>query len=182
MTDDNLSDEDKALFRAHMRSVKPLNKKELVKSEKIRPVPIKKITHPSVAPPKKSIPLSDFIQEPIQSDTQLKWYRHSLPTARLRALKNGAIPWEGRLDLHGLRPDPAREAVCDFILNQHSQGRRCLLLIHGRGSYQGEPPVLKNLINRWLPQFDEVLAFHSAHPKDGGLGAVYVLLKRQRDD
>jgi len=57
-----------------------------------------------------------------------------------------------------------------------------MLLIHGKGGYEGAPPVIKNLISRWLPQFDEILAFHSAKAKDGGHGAVYVLLKRNKED
>lgn len=40
-------------------------------------------------------------------------------------------------------------------------------------------PCNKNLLNRWLPQMNEVIAFHSALPKDGGSGAIYVLLKRK---
>jgi DNA-nicking Smr family endonuclease len=39
-------------------------------------------------------------------------------------------------------------------------------------------PVLKGKVNHWLQQRDEVLAFCSARPVDGGTGAVYVLLKR----
>ncbi|MEE9156926.1 MAG: Smr/MutS family protein, partial [Gammaproteobacteria bacterium] len=40
-------------------------------------------------------------------------------------------------------------------------------------------PVLKNKLNNWLRQRDEVLAFCSTRPVDGGTGAVYVLLKRR---
>jgi len=38
--------------------------------------------------------------------------------------------------------------------------------------------VIKNKVNSWLRQHQDVLAFHSAMPKDGGNGAVYVLLKK----
>jgi DNA-nicking Smr family endonuclease len=34
------------------------------------------------------------------------------------------------------------------------------------------------MVNRWLRAVDNVLAFHSAQAKDGGSGAVYVLLKK----
>ena len=105
----------------------------------------------------------------------------SIPSKQFRALKNGLIPWEGKLDLHGVTTETAREALSQFIQNQTQQHKRCLLIVHGKGEHrQGTPPVIKNMINRWLPQFDEVLAFHSALPKDGGHGAVYVLIKRNR--
>jgi DNA-nicking Smr family endonuclease len=98
----------------------------------------------------------------------------------MRALKNGEIPWEGRLDLHGFKADTARTSLCHFIQTQAQNNKRCLLIIHGKGGHQGAPPIVKNLINRWLPQLEEVLAFHSARPKDGGHGAVYVLLKTNK--
>jgi DNA-nicking Smr family endonuclease len=52
-------------------------------------------------------------------------------------------------------------------------------IIHGKGNTSlGKMPVLKGRVNSWLRQKNEVLAFCSARPNDGGTGAVYVLLKR----
>ncbi|KGP63443.1 DNA mismatch repair protein MutS [Legionella norrlandica] len=178
MTDDFLSDEDKALFRNHMRSVKPLNEKTKRVTD---PTPLlhKKIySAPGSAKLKEENFLSDFIKETVQSNTILSYANSSIPTKRFRALKNGQIPWEAKLDLHGLKSEDARQALQHFIQTQSLNNKRCLLIIHGKGGHQGAPPVIKNLINRWLPQFSQVLAFHSALSKDGGLGAVYVLLKR----
>lgn len=103
-----------------------------------------------------------------------------MPRKRLTALRSGEIVSEARLDLHGLNPDSARTSLCDFIEKQTLQGKRCVLIIHGKGSKHGEAPVLKNHVNHWLQQLPQVLAFHSAIPRDGGTGALYVLLKRQR--
>ncbi|MDI1351513.1 MAG: Smr/MutS family protein [bacterium] len=181
MADDIMSEEDKALFREHMRSVKPLN--EQTKREKQRvvpPTPQKKKFVPIIASPKKEYFLSDFIDDTVLSHTLLSYSHPSLPTKRFRALKNGQIPWEGRLDMHGLKAEEARNALCHFIEKQAQADKRCVLIIHGKGGHEGAPPVVKNLVNRWLPQLEEVLAFHSAQAKDGGHGAVYVLLKRNR--
>ena len=187
MADDFMSDEDKALFRDHMRSVKPLNEK--TKRENNPPtVPPKVPGKPkTINPPrianKKEYFLSDYIKEAVLSNTILSYCHPSVPSKRFRAFKNGQLPWEARLDLHGLTTEAAREALSLFIQTQAHNNKRCLLIIHGKGGHEvGAPPVIKNLINRWLPQFDEVLAFHSALPKDGGHGAVYVLLKRNRED
>ena len=188
MADDFMSDEDKALFRDQMRSVKPLNEK----TKRVgRPITVsveksqKRDTPPTVDKKtisKKEYYLSDFISETVLSDTILSHCDPGFPTKRFRALKNGQIPWEARLDLHGLKTEAAREALSHFIQTEANKNKRCLLIIHGKGGHQGAPPVIKNLVNRWLPQFDEVLAFHSAQAKDGGHGAVYVLLKRNRED
>ncbi|CEG57683.1 Smr/MutS family protein [Legionella fallonii] len=187
MADDFLSDEDKALFRAHMRSVKPLSKQTpRVDTQTTPPEVPKKIRTPSLPHKKteheKEYYLSDFISETVLSNTLLSYCRPSLTTKRFKALKNGQIPWEARLDLHGLRTETARDSLRHFIQAQVNNGKRCLLIIHGKGGHEGAPPVIKNLVNRWLPQFDEVLAFHSAQARDGGHGAVYVLLKRNREE
>ncbi|PWY54162.1 DNA mismatch repair protein MutS [Legionella qingyii] len=181
MADDFLSDEDKALFREYMRLVKPLNEKtKRVKSPEPKPsIPTPKIKSP-IKQAKKEYYLSDMIVDTVLSETILSYSHPSISSQRFKALRNGHIPWEARLDLHGLKSENARDTLCQFIQTQAENSKRCLLIIHGKGGNLGAPPVIKNLLNRWLPQLDEVLAFHSALPKDGGSGAVYVLLKKQK--
>jgi DNA-nicking Smr family endonuclease len=182
MVDDFLSDEDKALFHAHMRSVTPLNEKtQRVKSIAPKPaIPPKRKEFPLVTA-KTEYYLSDVIKDTVLSQTILSYAQPGLPSQRFKALRNGQIHWEGRLDLHGLKSEKARDALCQFIQLAAENNKRCLLIIHGKGGHEGAPPQIKNLVNRWLPQLDTVLAFHSALSKDGGTGAVYVLLKRNRD-
>lgn len=188
MADDFMSDEDKALFRDQMRSVKPLNEKtkRVSRPTSLSAQKTAKIDSPPAVSkktiPKKEYYLSDFISETVLSNTILSHCDPGVPSKRFRELKNALIPWEARLDLHGLKTEAAREALSSFIQTEFNKNKRCLLIIHGKGGHQGAPPVIKNLVNRWLPQFDEVLAFHSAQAKDGGHGAVYVLLKRKRED
>lgn len=182
MADDTLSDEDKALFRDHMRSVKPLNEKtSRVKDPKTPPPVQMSPRRKQIENTEKAYFLSDFITDTVLSNTILSYSRESLPSKRFKALKQGNIPWEVTLDLHGLKADAARQILCDFIQKQTANNRRCVLVIHGKGGHEGAPPVIKNLVNRWLPQLEQVLAFHSALPKDGGYGAVYILLKRNKE-
>lgn len=181
MTKKSLSEEDQALFRDAMRSVTPLKEKKLkiersVSEEKTLKTK-KSPAHP--APPLQQN-LSDFISDPVQSNAALSYAVPGMPAKRLRALKNGLIPWEAKLDLHGLYADHAKDALIQFIKKQSHHNKRCLLVIHGKGGHKGNAPVIKNLVNRWLPQFPDVLAFHSAQAKDGGNGAVYVLLKKTK--
>jgi DNA-nicking Smr family endonuclease len=129
-------------------------------------------------PNPKETYLSDFISETVFPDSNLSYCKHQVPNKRFHLLKQGKIPYEAKLDLHGLQSEEAREALSHFIQKQTENNKSCLLLIHGKGGHEGAPPIIKNLVNRWLPQFDDVLAFHSAEPKDGGYGAVYVLLKK----
>lgn len=179
--DDSLSDDDKALFRQHMRNVKPL-KEPTPKTQFKTPPPIAKPLckkhEPLPITSKKAYFLSDFLSETVLTHTVLSYAHPSLPTKRFKALRQGQIPWESRLDLHGMQVEAARNALCHFIETQALNNKRCVLIIHGKGGQEGAPPIIKNLVNRWLPQMEEVLAFHSALPKDGSNGAVYVLLKR----
>lgn len=161
MTKDTLSEEDKALFRAYVRQGKTLDKDSALS---LGPI--------------KHYELSDYISEPVFAETILSYSPPSFPQKQLAALKKGRIPWEARLDLHGLHLEKAKQSLSEFIQMNAQQNKRCVLIVHGKGGYHGEPPLIKNLVNRWLPQLNELLAYHSARPKDGGAGAVYVLLKR----
>lgn len=126
--------------------------------------------------------LSSYYTDEVLAHTTLSYVSHGIPAKRFRELKTGTIPWQAKLDLHGLTTEDARETLLAFILRQYEAGHRSILIIHGKGGVHGEAPVLKNLVNHWLKQIPTVLAFHSAKPKDGGTGALYVLLKRQRHE
>lgn len=102
-----------------------------------------------------------------------------------RKLRMGQYPLEARLDLHRMSVEQARLAVYRFIRDCRDQDIRCSLITHGKGAGRERPALLKSCVAHWLPQFDEVLAFHSAQRHHGGSGATYLLLKksdRKRQD
>ena len=174
-----LSDEDKALFRSVMNTVKPLHK-TMERAPNTPPImkPLQK-SCPPIPIQKTQNYLSNHYTDIVHSNSTLSHY-NNIPKKRLSELKNGFVPWEARIDLHGLTLDAARNSLCDFIDTHSKQAHRCLLIIHGKGSRHGEAPVLKNHVNHWLKQLPQVLAFHSALARDGGTGALYVLLKRNK--
>ncbi len=100
----------------------------------------------------------------------------------LRKLKRGAFSYRSHLDLHGLTRAEARPRVEGFLANARKRGERCVLIVHGRGLHSKEGiPVLKEAVNSWLLRgriSRAVLAFCSARSIDGGLGAIYVLLRK----
>ena len=96
-------------------------------------------------------------------------------------MKRGALPIEGRIDLHGMTRDQAQLRLFNFIVGAYEQGKRSILVITGKG--QGGMGILKSEVPRWLnlpPIREKVLGFSYAQPKDGGDGALYVLLRRHR--
>lgn len=102
----------------------------------------------------------------------------------LRRLRGGELAYQAHLDLHGMKTDEAKAAVQAFVLRSMSLGHRCVLLVHGRGrNSPDQRSVLKEGVKRWLTRGElgrRVLAFSTARPHDGGSGATYVLLRRER--
>ena len=102
----------------------------------------------------------------------------------VRRLRTGEFAYQSHLDLHGLTSEEARAAVDRFLARAYQRGHRCVLIVHGRGlNSEGQLPVLKRRLINWLARGTHarlVLAFTSARACDGGAGAVYVLLRRQR--
>ncbi len=140
------------------------------------------LTHrasPASPPPQAVAPiyLSDAMQTTFTGEAALFYCQTPLEKNHLHRLKQGLLPMEGVLDLHGLFAEQAKTALIQFIEHHVQAKHRLILVIHGKGKH-GQMPLLKNLVNHWLPQLPQVLAFVSAKPKDGGTGALYVLLKR----
>jgi DNA-nicking Smr family endonuclease len=102
----------------------------------------------------------------------------------VRRLRRGDFSWQAYVDLHGLTAEPARAAVEAFLTASVRAGHRCVLIVHGRGhNSKDHTPVLKERLQSWLARGSLariVLAFTSARPCDGGAGALYVLLRRDR--
>ncbi|VAW62865.1 hypothetical protein MNBD_GAMMA08-664, partial [hydrothermal vent metagenome] len=74
--------------------------------------------------------------------------------------------------------DDARKMLLAFLDHAQQQSFKLVRIVHGKGHHSNtDQPVLKAMVNKWLRSIPEVLAFVSAIPKDGGTGAVYVLLK-----
>ena len=100
----------------------------------------------------------------------------------LRRLRKGEFAVQAHVDLHGLTREEARAELESFLFRSRQGGKRCVLVVHGRGLHsKDQMPVLKDALKRWMrtARFaDHVLAFATARPHDGGLGAVYVLLRR----
>ncbi len=107
-------------------------------------------------------------------------------------LRRGQMSVEAILDLHGLSQREASPALTSFINTAYEQGKRCVLVVTGKGKnsrkqedgeFVSSPGVLRQRVPEWLrddPLGYLVLRFYPAKPQHGGDGAFYVLLKRKR--
>lgn len=107
-------------------------------------------------------------------------------------LRKGQIDIDARIDLHGLTRHQAEDTLRSFLLSCHAQGKRNLLVITGKGNAKHSRDdwfgpgkgVIKTALPEWLGAPDiapMILRFRSAHRKDGGDGATYIILRKNRD-
>ncbi|MDN5844204.1 MAG: Smr/MutS family protein [Alcaligenaceae bacterium] len=96
----------------------------------------------------------------------------------LRGLRRGKWPVEASLDLHGATLDQARRNLDEFLAACLTHQAKCVRIVHGKGygSRNGKP-VLKDTVRRWLSQLGCVCAYVECQERDGGTGAVQVLLR-----
>jgi DNA-nicking Smr family endonuclease len=118
----------------------------------------------------------------IETGEEMLFMRSGLQHGLMRKLRRGQFAIGAELDLHGLTVALAREALAGFLSACQAANVRCVRIVHGKGrSSPGKRPVLKGRLHGWLQHIDDVLAFCSARPCDGGTGAIYVLLRRVKD-
>jgi DNA-nicking Smr family endonuclease len=173
---DKLTAEEKALFRAHVKGVRRLP--EVSALDKPRPPTKRPFKDNNEA---KEVFADALIFPTVQYQEVLEFCRSGLSQPFFRQLKRRQFAIDDTLNLRHRTLAEAREALWGFLHYHCQQGSRCLLIIHGKGHRSPlAHPVLKNYINQWLRQYSAVLAFCSAQPKDGGTGAVYVLLRANK--
>lgn len=168
------SDDDQQLFRQAMSGVNRRAPSNRVGSRKPPPPP----RPAQVETDEPSAMLEMMEGPPIDSGEELAWRGNGIQDSVFRRLRRGTYPREDELDLHGMRANEAKHAVAGFLTECRSRGHRCVRVIHGKGLRSaGSGPVLKQHLEGWLRRRDDVLAYCSARPNDGGTGAAYVLLR-----
>lgn len=170
-----ISDADAELFRKAVSDVKPLPQKKLHVPAAVKKP--RRRTGVEPAPLIHTLEIDDVT--PLGSGDLMEFARSGIAPRTLTQLRRGNMPPTATLDLHGYQAKPAQLALHEFLHRCAAQGERCVRIIHGKGrGAQDATPVLKSIVNHWLREQSQVLAFCSAPPNDGGAGAVYVLLKR----
>lgn len=109
----------------------------------------------------------------------VSWCKDGVQAGVFRNVRLGNYPIEARLDLARRPPAQARVALQQCISDCNQAGIRLVLIHIGRGGSETSlANQLKTYLAHWLPQFQDVQAFHSAQPQHGGYGALYLLLRK----
>ncbi|OOZ36260.1 Smr/MutS family protein [Solemya velesiana gill symbiont] len=176
-TDDNQPDDDFDLFQKEMGKAVP--------HQHDKADPFKKRLKPLPLPPNPAV-TGDEVEEgfadlAIETAEELDFMRPGVQHRLYQNLRRGYLEPDDTLDLHGLRVVEARHELAGFLAHALRHSMRVVRIIHGKGiGSEGQQPILKQKVNQWLRQREEVLAFCSAPRFDGGTGAAYVLLSRKQ--
>lgn len=173
--------EDMALFAKEMRGVQQLEPSNVAKT---RTPSKKKLDAQTLAKRAAAMGpmetdetlLSDTVAtlNPVGSQANLSYRIATLQHKVFEDLKAGNLRWFEAVDLHGCTVEEARVAVLQIIQMAKDENQNVIKIVHGKGP----DAILKTYVNGWLRQHRDVLAFVSAPEKQGGTGAVLVLLKR----
>ena len=176
-----ISEEERQSFWDEVADVRPLSAEQRFEEVKTKPSP--KPRHSQYHSDSEETDDNNLLSDPVDLrdavvDDVLFFARAGIQQKAQKKLRRGELPIEEELDLHGYTVIEAKTALQDFLYECKRQHIRYIRIIHGKG-YRSDQniPVLKTHVAYWLPQLKDVLAYSSALPKDGGTGALYVLLK-----
>lgn len=114
----------------------------------------------------------------VQPLEYLEWRKDGIQLAVFDKLRHAGYPIGGHLDLHRKTVKEARDMVIEFIQLALKKQWRCVLMSPGKGEHSPTPARLKSFLAAWLVAHPYVNAYCSAQRQHGGVGAVYVLLKK----
>lgn len=177
--DASISDDDAAVFRSAVGCVSEIRRTRRAPQ---RTLPS---TRPRMREADEAAVMTELLVDAppdpdIETGDDLVHYRPGVQRSVLRRLRRGHYRCQAEIDLHGMVVGVARRCLAEFLQESLDRGYRCVRVVHGKGLRSGHRgPVLKTKVAGWLRQRDEVLAYSSARPVDGGTGALYVLLKKR---
>lgn len=176
MTKKNLPPIERDLFRQFIGKVRTVknDKVLLVREQKPKPFP-----RPQTVNTDDDLTgIADTGIEKLGIEDSLSFSAPGLQKNVLKKLRKGYFGLDAEIDLHGLNSNEAKRQLLNFLHLCVEDGCRCVRIVHGKGYRSPDNhPVLKNNLNAWLRQHKDVQAFCSAPPKEGGTGALFVLLQ-----
>ena len=177
-----MSEDDFDFFKQEMTGVAPISQKEKVSAPVSAANPsesqlARRASAEGMTVLNPNVLSTDFV-EPVDPLGVICFKRDGVQEGVYRKLRLGKYEVHGVLDLHRKTLKEAHKDVFDFVTEAVEHGLRTVMILHGKGAQSNPPAFLKSYVNKWLPQMDEVLAFHSAQKHQGGVGAVYVLLRK----
>ncbi|PKP87845.1 MAG: DNA mismatch repair protein MutS [Alphaproteobacteria bacterium HGW-Alphaproteobacteria-17] len=187
-----LDPDENALWKKVAATVKPLAKPK---------APLAPAAPPTIRPQQPTPRSAAAPAAPVRPATKLPPPRRTHSAATLdghwdRRLRKGLVRPDLSIDLHGHSLASAQALLDDAIGRALLRGARVLLVVAGRlrpgadrlPQMHGDPRprgAIRASLPDWLaysPHADQIVALRPAHVSHGGAGAVYVILRRFRED
>lgn len=186
MADRPLTAGEKALWQKVIETVKPLDQARV---SRVKALPVAKKL-PEVRGPitaesfggvsGKAIPLNQQTAVPHKAGLDGHWDRR---------LNKGVVQPDVTIDLHGYTLSSAHGRLDSALELSIAAGHRALLLITGKARSEDERRreggrgAIRAAISDWLAASRHapyIAAVRRAHPRHGGAGALYIILRRRR--
>lgn len=110
-----------------------------------------------------------------------------LDRATEQRLRRGQLAPEARLDLHGHTVADAERAMARFLERSQAMGCRVVLVVTGKGARSEGGVTFAGRIRAEFPHWvngsgnrGRIFGVRAAHPRHGGGGAFYVMLRKAR--
>ena len=187
-----LDPDESALWKKVAATVKPLAKAK---------APLPSAAPPTVSPPKPTPRSTAAAAAPPRPPAKLPPPRRTHQAATLdshwdRRLRKGLVRPDLSIDLHGHTLASAQALLDEAIGRGLMRGARVLLVVAGRlrpgadrlPQMHGDPRprgAIRASLPDWLAYSlyaDGIVALRPAHISHGGAGAVYVILRRSREE
>ncbi|HWH22691.1 MAG TPA: Smr/MutS family protein [Allosphingosinicella sp.] len=171
-----LSPEERALWAKVVASVTPLHAKAEPppEAEVVADAPAPQKPRVAAAPPKQQRAAA----KPVPGMT--------LDGSWDRRLSRGLVQPDVSLDLHGHNLATAYSLLDERLERAIASGARVMLLVTGKAP-KGEPPIergrIRAAVGDWLGasrHAGDIAAVRNAHPRHGGAGALYIILRRRK--
>jgi DNA-nicking Smr family endonuclease len=166
-----VSPEEQALFLEAVGGATPLDTRDRI------PIP------PPAPSPVRTVELPPAIELTVEGDAQRYAARApGVSRAQISDLRAGKVHCEDALDLHGHTVEAGKQQLREFLVAAHRAGRRCVLVIHGKGTHSEHgAPLREAVLADLLGDLSGLIhALSTAGPADGGEGATYVMLRSNR--
>ncbi len=174
-----MTDDDAELFRRALADAKPLRATRRAEEVVRKPVPKARFTRADERQALRESLEAGIDDTEAHSGESMRFHRPTVGRRTMRRLARGSFSVQAEIDLHGMTVAEAKPRLAEFIESCAREGKLCVRVVHGKGLGSGaRGPVLKQKVNRWLRQWNTVLAFVSTRQVHGGTGALYVLLRQ----
>ncbi|MEW4468651.1 Smr/MutS family protein [Parasphingorhabdus sp. JC815] len=186
MADRPLTAGEKALWQKLIETVEPLDPGRV---RRVKALPVAKklpevrgpiTTETFGGPPAKAIPLRQQVAVPEKAGLDGHWDRR---------LNKGVVQPDVTIDLHGYTLSSAHGRLDSALELSIAAGHRAILLITGKArsadqrQREGGRGAIRAAISDWLAASRHapyIAAVRRAHPRHGGAGALYIILRRRR--